>query len=717
MGGHDEQPESAGRGNDIDGVGLQLSFFPTQAEQIRLIDEAESISPSAFSVSPADIDAELRRGTGTVDGKLRVYAMFQNVTEQKDRVSFLKDEYNHYGHSHTYLDGSAGFVNYSPGKGMELASRSYAGKVTVSYAKMATRLAALIAADDYLTPEQKAQYAELERDYADLSGVPTPHPRVAFPAPPPAPVLEPIAEAAPRAMTQNDIDAAIQAWNGDIKSKHTVVRYMKDHARNRDTATFLQNEYGGDLAAFPVTVDGVTHDVPWSKVQQRIYQLIQADRIYTQEEQDSLDDIDPIAIREHLAEHGIVNGEVVDPAALENSPFIRQVTADVEQLAAEPEPTSPPPIFFVDWEQVRFDLDLSQYADRDIIGYNKDGVQYALGRSGGITYTTETSMITSWGEVLGNEHIPNHIRQQIYDYHQGNLTDEQVRANYMAVLGIELPAPPVENFRITDDALGTGTASEKYAANIAAIRTLKAIEAEGRTATPDEQEILSRYVGWGGLADCFKPEHPKNGELRNRLTDAEYDAARESTLNAHYTSPTVIKAIYEAVENMGFRTGNILEPACGVGNFFGLLPESMAHSKLYGTELDSITGRIAKQLYPGADIQVAGFESTDRRDFYDLAVGNVPFGQYKVADKPYDKLGFSIHDYFFAKTLDQVRPGGVIAFITSRYTMDKKSPQVRRYMAERADLLGAIRLPNNAFKANPSGWVYAPKACLPCRTT
>ncbi|MDL2273716.1 DEAD/DEAH box helicase family protein [Oscillospiraceae bacterium OttesenSCG-928-G22] len=475
---------------------------------------------------------------------------------------------------------------------------------------------------------------------------------------------------------------------------------MKEHARDRDTAAFLQNEYGGDLAAFPVTIDGVTHDVPWPKVQRRIYQLIQTDQIYTQEEQDDLDDIGPIAIRENLAEHGIVNGEVVDPATLENSPFIRQVTADVEQLAAEPEPISPPPIFFADWEQVRFDLDLSQYADRDIIGYNKDGVQYALGRSGGITYTTETSMITSWGEVLGNEHIPNHIRQQIYDYHQGNLTDEQVRANYMAVLGIELPAPPAENFRITDDALGTGTASEKYAANIAAIRTLKAIEAEGRTATPDEQEVLSRYVGWGGLADCFKPEHPKNGELRNRLTDAEYDAARESTLNAHYTSPTVIKAIYEAVENMGFRTGNILEPACGVGNFFGLLPESMAHSKLYGTELDSITGRIAKQLYPGADIQVAGFETTNRRDFYDLAVGNVPFGQYKVADKPYDKLGFSIHDYFFAKTLDQVRPGGVIAFVTSRYTMDKKSPEVRRYIAERADLLGAIRLPNNAFKAN-----------------
>ena len=266
------------------------------------------------------------------------------------------------------------------------------------------------------------------------------------------------------------------------------------------------------------------------------------------------------------------------------------------------------------------------------------------------------------------------------------------------------PLPPAENFRILDDNLGTGGAKAKFRANMAAINLLKELEFEGLQASPEQQEILSRYVGWGGLADAFDENKPnwadEFAELYATLSPEEYAAARASTLNAHYTSPTLIRAIYDAVENMGFQTGNILEPAMGVGNFFGLLPQEMQGSRLYGVELDSITGRIAKQLYPKADITVAGFETTDRRDFFDLAIGNVPFGQYQVNDRAYNKLGFSIHDYFFAKTLDQVRPGGVIAFVTSRYTMDKQSPEVRKYIAQRAELLGAIRLPNNAFKAN-----------------
>ena len=266
------------------------------------------------------------------------------------------------------------------------------------------------------------------------------------------------------------------------------------------------------------------------------------------------------------------------------------------------------------------------------------------------------------------------------------------------------PAPTADNFRITDDHLGEGGPKAKFRANMDAIYTLKTIENEGRGATPEEQETLSRYVGWGGLADAFDPDKREWSceykELQAALTDAEYTAARASTLNAHYTTPTVIRAIYEAVGNMGFRTGNILEPAMGVGNFFGMLPEEMRGSRLYGVELDSISGRIAKQLYPKANITVAGFETTDRRDFYDLAVGNVPFGNYQVDDRAYNKLGFTIHNYFFAKALDQVRPGGVVAFVTSRYTMDAKDPTVRKYLAQRAELLGAIRLPNNAFRAN-----------------
>ena len=261
-----------------------------------------------------------------------------------------------------------------------------------------------------------------------------------------------------------------------------------------------------------------------------------------------------------------------------------------------------------------------------------------------------------------------------------------------------------QNFRITDDHLGEGGAKTKYAFNIAAIQTLKQIEAEGRQARPDEQEILSRYVGWGGLPQAFDAENAswqkEYQQLKSLLKDEEYAAARGSTLNAHYTSPVVIRAMYEALDSMGFQDGNVLEPACGVGNFFGCLPESMSQSRLYGVELDSITGRMARQLYPDARIEITGFEKTNRKDFFDVAVGNVPFGNYKVADRAFDKYGFLIHDYFLAKTLEQVRPGGVIAFITSKGTMDKASPDVRRYIAQRAELLGAIRLPNNAFKAN-----------------
>ena len=268
----------------------------------------------------------------------------------------------------------------------------------------------------------------------------------------------------------------------------------------------------------------------------------------------------------------------------------------------------------------------------------------------------------------------------------------------------EVPPVPAVNFHITDDHIGEGGPKQKFARNMEAIKTLFQLENENRNATPEEQEVLSNYVGWGGLADAFDPDKGNWAQeyttLKNLLSEDEYAAARASTLNAHYTSPTVIRSIYDAVGQMGFETGNILEPAMGIGNFFGMLPPEMQSSRLYGVELDSITGRIAQKLYPNAEIKVAGFETTDRRDFYDLAVGNVPFGNYKVSDKPYDKLGFSIHNYFFAKALDQVRPGGVVAFVTSRFTMDSKNSDARRYLAQRAELLGAIRLPNDAFKKN-----------------
>ena len=724
------------------------------------------------------------------------------------------------------------------------------------------------------------------------------------------PTLATTVTPSPYKVTQEDIDAALQQWNGRIESKHAVGRYMKDHARDRDTAAWLAAEYGVKDASKPLQISvGNSEPVTlsWAKVQRRIAQLIQFDNFYTEQEQDNFDNIDPIAIREALAERGIVNGQVVDAEANRNSPFIRQVMADVERIAAleaqertaqQEEPALDPADrfhvvsldrgfrtlyavwddethgYYVDadgvteeftseWQAEAYRLELQGQAEQALLerakGLISDFCRSEYGSEAdfsdpakvGVAYTTvtddeipiqvnidlvnyrlerylddehlETRQYGSLQELITNElenldfsdlihvsdedveqhrwHEPEEAvaeapetapapQRETFPYSVGDtvylengkpyiiesigifditLSDptlfypisraesresfarlmerypqpEKTAAENTAVpekepkpayteetvavypgdknnlpYDVEIrtlrfdepehdppaPLPPAENFRILDDDLGTGGAKAKFRANMAAINLLKELEFEGAQATPEQQEILSRYVGWGGLADAFD-ESKDNwkdefAELYAALSPEEYAAARASTLNAHYTSPTVIKAIYEAVGNMGFQTGNILEPAMGVGNFFGLLPQEIQGSRLYGVELDSITGRIAKQLYPKADITVAGFETTDRRDFFDLAIGNVPFGQYQVNDRAYNKLGFSIHDYFFAKTLDQVRPGGVIAFVTSRYTMDKQSPEVRKYIAQRAELLGAIRLPNNAFKAN-----------------
>ena len=808
------------------------------------------------------------------------------------------------------------------------------------------------------------------------------------------PTLATTVTPSPYKVTQADIDAALQQWNGRIESKHAVVRYMKAHARDRDTAAWLAREYGLKDTSKPLQISvGNSEPVTlsWAKVQRRIAQLIQSDNFYTEQEQDNFDNIDPIAIREALAERGIVNGQVVDAEANRNSPFIRQVMADVERIAAQErkaqqeEPAFDPADrfhvvsldrgfrtlyavwddethgyhvdtdgvteeFTSEWQAEAYRLELQGQVEQALIerakGLISDFCRSEYGSEAdfgdpakiGVAYTTvtddeipiqvnidlvnyrlerylddehlETRQYGSLQELITNElenldfsdliHVsdedveqhrwhepetpdvehpeavesapvpqkdkfpysvgdtvylengkpyiiesvgvfditlsdptlfypisraesresfarlmerypqpektaaentavpekePNHTYTEetvaVYPGDKNNLPyDVEIRTLRFdepehdppsaepaepeppamseeeallleqegraalsemgefvpdfddAISQAEIDETPThrhavsisidgewqgfpsadaaeqaayadfkaashrnaQNFHITDDALGVGGAKAKFRANMAAIQLLQELEFEGLQASPEQQEILSRYVGWGGLADAFDENKPnwsdEFAELYATLSPEEYAAARASTLNAHYTSPTVIKAIYEAVGNMGFQTGNILEPSMGVGNFFGLLPEQMQGSKLYGVELDSITGRIAKQLYPKADITIAGFETTDRKDFYDLAVGNVPFGQYQVDDRAYNKLGFSIHDYFFAKTLDQVRPGGVIAFVTSRYTMDKQSPEVRRYIAQRAELLGAIRLPNNALRAN-----------------
>lgn len=380
--------------------------------------------------------------------------------------------------------------------------------------------------------------------------------------------------------------------------------------------------------------------------------VIAEERFFTPEEQD--EEIHPAVIRQALEARGIVDGQVVDQEKLDSDPFLRQVMADAAREEAVREIAEP------------------------------------------VGEKPETAAMETVSPGAATTVYPAAQNQLPFDVVVEPLALEQSPP--------ETPSLPARNFRITDSQLGVGGAKTRYGWNITAIRTLQTLEAEGRPATPQEQEILSRYVGWGGIPQAFDAQNTdwrkEYEELRSLLPDAAYASARASTLNAHYTSPTVIRAIYQAVERMGFRSGNILEPSMGVGNFFGMLPDTMAGSRLYGVELDSVTGRIARYLYPEAHITVAGFETTDRRDFFDLAVGNVPFGNYQVADKAYDKLHFNIHDYFFAKAIDQVRPGGIIAFITAKGTMDKQNPDVRRYLARRAELLGAIRLPNNAFARN-----------------
>ena len=532
------------------------------------------------------------------------------------------------------------------------------------------------------------------------------------PAPPP--VFNP-------ALTQDDIDDALRAWNGSIESKRAVVRYMRDHSRERGTAAWLSQEYGGNPnTPLHISKGAAETTLSWTQVQRRISQLIRVEKFYTEEEYDRMDDVDPVVIRERLANAGIVNGKLVDPDAQDRDPFIRQVMADAERIAAEEAEEQEESPWLVDVGDTVYLEDGKAFIVEQLsvnhIQLRDPTLLYPIFRSE--SYESFRRLMELYpqpaaaaqeepGDVPFDQETERQLTAETVAFYPGeeNNLPYDIEIRTLRTTPPDPPVqPPPENFRITDMHLGEGGPKSKFRANMDAIHTLKTIEAENRTATPEEQETLSRYVGWGGLADAFDESkqdwNKEYQELKDALTPEEYTAARGSTLNAHYTSPTVIQAIYDAVARMGFQSGNILEPSMGVGNFFGMLPQEMTDSKLYGVELDSITGQIAKQLYPQANITVAGFETTDRRDFYDLAIGNVPFGNYQVADRAYDKLGFSIHNYFFAKALDQVRPGGVVAFVTSRYTLDSKDGSARKYLAQRADFLGAIRLPNNAFKAN-----------------
>ena len=751
VGAAHEQPESAGRGTGADGADLQLSFFdaaiPTEAQQIEKIDQAESEkTPSAFVLSQAEIENELRKhGSGFMGGKQRIMALYQTQPDRSLRAKTLAKEYGIGGHSHDFLDGSRGFVNHD-GRGLEFDHYPEHKKFTLSWTQVEKYIDLMVQSDRYLTDKDK------EKEHYT----------------PPVPVSVKPDGALTRAQNlirefcQEEYDsepdfsnltkigiAYTHATDEEIPIQvnvdlvgYRVERYLGKVLIDERQYESLENLTETELEALDfselVSVTDEELEHYHSKAEERPARLpLDAATEYNalkEQYPDALVGFEQNGQFEFYGEDARKVCELVGGKLLEKETELGTV----------------PVTGFPTNQWVHRAKQLWQCGENVYLaGLNEDGTHHQtkylrredylpLGTTihmEGRTFRVDTvnfdkDSVTLQDVALAEMRMPIFreeplaVVRELYEQEQNipQLSDEELDAPPISAvidgkmqtfpdaaaldeaLNAEPTLEPAGNFRITDEHLGEGGAKQKYARNIEAIRTLFKLEQEHRGAIAEEQQVLSQYVGWGGLADAFDPSKDswakEYAELKGLLSEDEYAAARSSTLNAHYTSPTVIRGIYDAVEHMGFRNGNILEPSMGVGNFFGMLPTSMADSRLYGVELDSITGRIAKKLYPQADITVAGFETTDRRDFYDLAVGNVPFGQYKVNDKAYNKLGFSIHNYFFAKAIDQVRPGGVVAFVTSRYTMDSKDSTARKHMAERADLLGAVRLPNNAFRAN-----------------
>ena len=705
VGAAHEQPESAGRGTGADGADLQLSFLdaniPTEAQQIEKIDRAESEkTPSAFVLSQAEIENELRRhGSGFAGGKQRIMALYQTQPDRKLRAKALAKEYGIGGHSHDFLDGSRGFVNHD-WKGLEFDHYPDHQKITLKWAQVEQYIDLMIQSDRYLTDKEKEQRTarqEAECQLPMLDGTV-------------AAEYTALKEQYPNTLVGFELNGNYLFYDKDAVAVERILRtnlLSQENVLGKVKVTGFPSEQwaaeskklwaaGNNVYLAGLNEDGSHHKTKYLREADYlpIGSIIKLDgRDFRVEHVNftfksvSLQDMEltknrlPIFRNEHL-------------------PHIRELYEE-QQAAA---------IDLVPEKEVSYKV-----GDEVVVDLPTRTIEGTVGYIGDTDVRIDTSAHgQSWdNEVISKRQFEDGLRQiepelsdeELDELPISTVVDGKVQTfPDAAALDEALNAVPAGNFRITDNHLGEGGAKQKYARNIEAIRTLFKLEQEHRGATAKEQQVLSRYVGWGGLADAFDPGKDswakEYAELKGLLSEDEYAAARSSVLNAHYTSPTVIRGIYGAVERMGFRSGNILEPSMGVGNFFGMLPDSMADSRLYGVELDSITGRIAKKLYPQADITVVGFETTDRRDFYDLAVGNVPFGQYKVNDKEYNKLGFSIHNYFFAKAIDQVRPGGVIAFVTSRYTMDSRDSTARKHIAERANLLGAIRLPNNAFKAN-----------------
>ena len=736
MGAAYEQHPTESRGNGDSGDSPQLSLFPSADEQIEQIEQAEAEKSSAFSVSQADLDNELVRGTGFKNGKYRVYQFYQTIHAQQDALAFLKKEYGIGGHSHTYLDGSSGFVDHDA-KGIRFRVRGNDGEQNFSWRAIDSRLKELIALDRYLTEKEKAYLPTYEQEQAERR-------------------LQQAEEAAAR----EALKAAAAAMDEIRKSAEYRFSLGDEVQLGAQTYTVLGYDDENVMLSNP-KYPLLYEDMPRDVFERRLRESEVNDHLMVQNEVDLTEakrlideycldefeseadyvDLEHVALAftttgdgEHTVEaqadlvHFSIN-RYVDGQLFES----RSYDSIEELISNELQALDFSDLTYFDQQEAVVSYPVEEevqavetpdVAIGTVIKWN--GRKYEVESIGEISGDVSMRDVTFHSEVgfpINRVEKLHTVREWLKEQPAQEAEQpeqplapawEQPKEVKLKSIVIDLTQPRIEkhNYRITDDELGYGGAKAKYQMNVAAIRTLQTIESEHRLATPEEQEILSKYVGWGGVADAFDETkdnwRTEYAELKNLLTESEYSSARESTLNAHYTSPTVIKAIYECVANMGFTTGNVLEPSCGIGNFFGLVPEAMGKSKLYGIELDSITGRIAKQLYQNANIAVQGYEDSSLPDsFFDLAVGNVPFGNYGVSDKRYDKNHFMVHDYFFAKTLDKVRPGGIIAFVTSSGTMDKKNSAVRKYIAQRAELLGAVRLPNNAFLQNAGTQVVA----------
>ncbi len=736
---------------------MQESLFPSADSQIEQI-AAEDASSSAFSMPQADVTDVLRIGSPYEKGKFHIYEQFRHRQDRKAAAAFLKREYGTGSGAFTFADGTMGGVAHSS-QGISIRRHGtdalYAPDVFLTWEQAAEQLRALIDAGQYLTPEEEKAYALWSKERtAELAKTPERSRAPLHPSPKQADdgqisfsdlsgsgsavtnlvTAEPIAvapktpesAAAGDLSAQEDADSVVTKTgtpdaDAEEKPEETISDIIPT-AADMEEYDALQSERPGEFLAFQVggycLLFGAQAEIAAPIIGMKLLELDIPGRGITKTTGFRAEQWQ-LPVRQlwkcafdvtvlHQPEPGQRRTADVERKATEYVPLGQKLTLDGRELTVDA----------VNWDTGSVSLRDDTFAGatgfpifrREDIGYVREQIeaQEQLATiEGALRHAVSERKVA--GQAQPEQTPPKQTRSESVRsaLKPSGRPRHESGVSYPGEIVVvkDHAAPERPNFRITDDALGAGGKKAKYGYNIAAIRLLKTLEAEDRFATLEEQETLSRYVGWGGVPQAFDEQNEQwtdeYTELKNLLTDEEYTAARASTLNAHYTSPVVIKAMYETLARMGFRTGNILEPGCGVGNFFGLLPESMAASKLYGVEIDSITGRIARQLYPSANITIDGFEHTDQPDsFFDLAVGNVPFGGFKLADRRYNKFNFQIHDYFFAKALDKVRPGGLIAFITSKGTLDKQNSDVRKYIAQRAELLGAVRLPNTAFSAN-----------------